>query len=134
MNFCYFIIFFPLEKNGALHLNKLEFHSPKDALSQVCLKLAQWFWRRGFFKILLKYIHYFAVIFPWKIEQLNKESSSPNNALCQVWLKLAQWLNFINVFAILLLSPLGKRLGPTFEQLHVLHLRMLCAFVRLKLV
>ena len=29
-----------------LHLNKLESHSPKDALCQVRLKLAQWFWRR----------------------------------------------------------------------------------------
>ena len=29
-----------------LHLNKLEFPSPKDAFCQVWLKLAQWFWRR----------------------------------------------------------------------------------------
>ena len=31
-----------------LHLNKLESPSPKDALCQVWLKLAQWFWRRIF--------------------------------------------------------------------------------------
>ena len=30
----------------ALQLNKLESPSPKDALCQVWLKLAQWFWRR----------------------------------------------------------------------------------------
>ena len=36
----------PLEKGGALHLNKLESPLPKDALCQVWLKLAQWFWRR----------------------------------------------------------------------------------------
>ena len=30
----------------ARHLNKLESPSPKDALCQVWLKLAQWFWRR----------------------------------------------------------------------------------------
>ena len=36
----------PLEKSGALHLNKLESPSPKDDLCQVWLKLAQWFWRR----------------------------------------------------------------------------------------
>ena len=36
----------PLEKDGALHLNKLESPSPKDALSQVWLKLNQWFWRK----------------------------------------------------------------------------------------
>ena len=35
-----------LEKVMALHLNKLESPSPKDALYQVWLKLAMWFWRR----------------------------------------------------------------------------------------
>ena len=35
-----------LKKGGALHINKLEFPLPKDALCQVWLKLAQWFWRR----------------------------------------------------------------------------------------
>ena len=38
--------YLPLEKGGALHLNKLESPSPKDALCQVWLKLDQWFWRR----------------------------------------------------------------------------------------
>ena len=33
-------------KGVALHLNKLESPSAKDALCQVWLKLAQWFWRR----------------------------------------------------------------------------------------
>ena len=37
------------EKGGPLYLNKLESPSPKDAFCQVCLKLAQWFWRRRFF-------------------------------------------------------------------------------------
>ena len=36
----------PLEKGVAFHLNKLECPSPKDALRQVWLKLAQWFWRK----------------------------------------------------------------------------------------
>ena len=36
----------PLEKSGALYFNKLESPSPKDALCQVKLKLAQWFLRR----------------------------------------------------------------------------------------
>ena len=45
MYFHYFEIN-PLEKGGALHMNKLESHSPKDTLCQVWLKLAQWFWRR----------------------------------------------------------------------------------------
>ena len=36
----------PFRKGWGLHLNKLEFLSPKDALCQVWLKLVQWFWRR----------------------------------------------------------------------------------------
>ena len=35
-----------LETGVAFHLNKLEFPWPKDALCQVWLKLAQWFWKR----------------------------------------------------------------------------------------
>ena len=31
-----------------LYLKKLESPSPTDAFCQDCLKLAQWFWRRGF--------------------------------------------------------------------------------------
>ena len=46
MYFSLFPNYLPLEKGGALHLNKLESPSPKDALCQVWLKLAQWFWRR----------------------------------------------------------------------------------------
>ena len=38
--------YLPLEKGGALHMNKIESPSSKDALCQVWLKLAQWFWRR----------------------------------------------------------------------------------------
>ena len=50
LNFVNVFLLFPnylhLEKDGALHLNKLESHSPKNALCQVWLKLAQRFWRR----------------------------------------------------------------------------------------
>ena len=38
--------YLPFEKGMALHLNKLISPSHKDALCQVWLKLAQWFWRR----------------------------------------------------------------------------------------
>ena len=41
--FSLFRSYLPLEKGGAFHLNKLESPSPKDALCQVWLKLAQWF-------------------------------------------------------------------------------------------
>ena len=41
------------EKLLVLHLKKLEFPSPKDALCQVWLKLAQCFWRTGFFNFVI---------------------------------------------------------------------------------
>ena len=39
--------YLPLEKGWALHLNKLQSPSLKEGFCQVWLKLAQWFWRRG---------------------------------------------------------------------------------------
>ena len=44
--FTLFRNYLPLEKGGALHLNKLESPSLRNTLCQVWLKLAQWFWRR----------------------------------------------------------------------------------------
>ena len=49
--FSLFRNYLPLEKSGALHLNKLESPLPKDALCKVWLKLAQWFWRRWFLNV-----------------------------------------------------------------------------------
>ena len=48
MYFHYFAIISLLGKGMALYLYKLESPSPKDALCQVQLILAQWFWRRRF--------------------------------------------------------------------------------------
>ena len=83
-----------LEKGGALYLNKVESPSPKDALCQVWLKLAQWFWRRRFLNLLNVFL-LFRNYLPLKkggALHLNKlESPSPKDALCQVWLKLAVW-------------------------------------------
>ena len=50
--------YLPLEKGRALHLNKLEFPSPKDDLCQVWLKLTQWFWRRRFLKFVNVFLHF----------------------------------------------------------------------------
>ena len=78
----------------ALHLNKLISPSHKDALCQVWLKLAQWFWRRRF----LNFVNVFSLFRNYLplgkggALHLNKlESPSHKDALCQVWLKLAQW-------------------------------------------
>ena len=49
--------YIPLEKGVALHLNNLDFPSPKDALCQVWLKLAQMFWKR----IFLNFINVFSL-------------------------------------------------------------------------
>ena len=62
--FSLFRNYLPLENGGALHLNKLESPLPKDALCQVVLKLAQWFWRRRFLKVV--YFYYFPTISPLK--------------------------------------------------------------------
>ena len=76
-----------LEKGRALHLNKLESPSPKDALCQVWLKLAQWFWRGRFFN----FVNVFSLFRNYlPLEKggalhLNKlESPLPKDALCQV--------------------------------------------------
>ena len=54
----------PLEKGLVLHLDKLKFPSPKDALCQVLLKLDQWFLRRKLISSM--YFCYFVIISPWK--------------------------------------------------------------------
>ena len=76
-----------MEKGWAYHLNKLEPPSPKDALSQVWLKLAQWFWRIR----CLNFVNVFSLFLNYPpLEKggalhLNKlESPSPKDALCQV--------------------------------------------------
>ena len=92
--FSVFRNYLPSKKEGALHMIKVESPSPKDALSQVWLKLAQWFWRRR----SLNYVNVFSLFRNYLLLEtgralhLNKlESPLPKDALCQVWLKLAQW-------------------------------------------
>ena len=84
-----------MEKGRALHLSKLESPSPKDALCQVCLKLAQWFGRRRFFIDFVNVFSLFLNYLPLEkggAPHLNKtKSPSSNDTSCQVWLKLAQW-------------------------------------------
>ena len=45
--FSLFQDYLPSESGEALNLNKLESSLPNNTLSQVWLKLAQWFWRRS---------------------------------------------------------------------------------------
>ena len=62
MYFHFFVTYLSLEKDGAFYLNKLESHLSKDALYQVWLKLANWFWRR--FRISSKIGFFFVYEFP----------------------------------------------------------------------
>ena len=92
--FSLFRNYLPLEKGGALHLNKLESPSPKNDLCQVWLELAQRFLRRNFFKFV-NVVSLFRNYLPLENDtaiHLNKlESPTPKDALCQFLLKLAQW-------------------------------------------
>ena len=115
-----------LEKGGALHLNKLESPSPKDAFCQVWLQLAQWIWRRrfvNFVNVFSPFRNYFPVEKGRALHLKKLEFPLPKDDLCQVWLKLARWFLEKKIskscqynFTILQLSPLGKGNCPLFEQ------------------
>ena len=96
-----------------------------DALCQVWLKLAQWFWRReffNFFNVFSLFLNYLPLEKGGALHLKKLETPSPKDALSQVWLKLSQWfwrrgfLNFVNVFSLFHKNPLGKGHGPSFEQ------------------
>ena len=83
--------YIPLEKGVALHLNKLESPSPKDALCQVWFKLAKWFWRRRFLNIfnIFYSFRYYLPLEKGVALHLNKLESPPlKDALCQVWFEI----------------------------------------------
>ena len=91
MYFPYFVIISTWTLVGVLNLKKLEFLSPKDALYQVWLKLAQRFLSEKIFLISLMYFRYFVFTFlckkagPFIWKNWNPLTK---DALCQVWLKL----------------------------------------------
>ena len=61
--FLLFRYYLNLEKGMALYLNILESLSPKGALNQFWLKLAQWFWIRRFLNFVFGC---FVIISYWK--------------------------------------------------------------------
>ena len=93
----------------ALQLNKLESPTFKDALCQVWLKMAQWFWRRRFLNFInvFSLFRYYLPLGKYMALHMNKiEFPSPKNASRQVWLKLATrfWrIRFLNFFYVFLL-------------------------------
>ena len=66
--------YLPMENVPALHLNKLEFPLPKDALCQVWLKLGQWFWRRR-----------------WKCEKITTTSTMTTTTTDKFWSEKLTW-------------------------------------------
>ena len=114
MYFCYVFCYNPpLEKGGALLLNRLQSHLPKDALYHFI-----WNWPIGSgVKKSFNFINFFFLLFCYYLPlekggdlPMNKlESPSSKNALCQVWLKFALWfyrifLNYVNEFQALHLN------------------------------
>ena len=65
LQFCNYL---PLEKGGVLNLNKPEFPSSKEALCQVWLKKAQWFWRRWCFKFFNGFFSQFRINLSFEID------------------------------------------------------------------
>ena len=68
-----------------LNLNKLESPSPKDALCQVWLNLAQWIFE--FCQCIFAFRNYLPLEKGVALHMNKLESPSPKDALCQVWLK-----------------------------------------------
>ena len=85
-NFTFFHYYLPLESGLALHLNKLESPSPKDALCQVCLKLANRFWRRKLINVLNRNLqfHYHLPLEKGVDFHLNKLESQSSTQGCFV--------------------------------------------------
>ena len=138
MYFCFFEII-SLGKSGALHLNKYEFPSLKNAFCQVWLKVVQWFWEK---ECLI-----YQCIFT--ISLLSSLWKGQDSSFEQTWVLITQGCcvpSLVEIIPVVLekkilkynqlifatciswLSPLGKRQGPSFEQTLIdLHQRMHCA-------
>ena len=102
--FSLFHYYLPIEKSGALHLNKIKFSSPKDEWCKVFLKLAKCAGEEVFFHFLNVFSIFCNYLLMEKDRTLhwNKHQSPlPKDALCQVWLKLAQWFWRRRIFLIL---------------------------------
>ena len=87
---CAISLLSPLGKERGPSFEQLESPSPKDALCQVRLKLAQWFWRRRFlnFVNVFSLFRYYLPLEKGGALHLKKhEFASPRDTLCQVWLK-----------------------------------------------
>ena len=134
--FSLFHYYLPLEKGRALHLKKHELPSPKDTLCQVWLKLAHFFWRRFFFK-LVNIFSLLVIISRWKragpfiwtnLNSLHPRILVPSLVeICPAVLeKILKILSMCFCYFVII-SP-RKRAWPfIWTNLSPLHIRMLCA-------
>jgi hypothetical protein len=86
-NFLLFRYHLPLGKGVVFHLYNSESPLPKDALCQVGLKLAQWFWRKFFLNdptLFLDFCDYLPFEKDLAPDLYNFEFPLPNDDLCQV--------------------------------------------------
>ena len=124
--FSLFHIYLPWKYGEALNLNKLESTSPKDALCQVWLKFAQWFWRRrcfNFVNVFSLFRNYLPLGKGGALHLNKLESPSPFQ-----WFWRRKFLNFVNFFSLFLYYLLMEKGGPfIWTNLNPLHPRMLCA-------
>ena len=95
-----------------LHLKTFEFPSPKDALCQVWIKLAQWFWRRRFFNFVnvFSLFQNYLPLEKGRALHLNKVVPS----LVEIGSVVLGWecFNFVNVFSLFLNYLSWKRVSP----------------------
>ena len=121
--------YLPLKRSLAVHQNRLKFLSPKYALFQVMLKLAQWFWE----KRLLNFVKLFYYCFPLEQDVALQLFFSYQDALCQVWLKLVEclkrnrFLDIVNVLLCYYISPWIRAWHFICINLNSIYQRMLCA-------
>ena len=121
MYFRYFCNNLPLEMGWVLHLNKLQFPSPKDALCQVWLKLAQWLWRRRFlnFVNVFSLFHYYLPLEkggPPRIPFTQGYFVPSLVKIDPVVLEKKIFKSCQFIFNNSQLSPLWEGRGPSFEQ------------------
>jgi hypothetical protein len=88
LNFCNYL---SLEEDLALHLYSFDFLLPKNDLHQVWLKLASWFWRTRFLKLLSVFLLfcYYLPLGKGVPIHLNNLESLPLRIICtksgQIW-------------------------------------------------
>ena len=120
-----------------IHLNELEFRSPKDTLCLVWSILTHWFWSRKIFKCL-QCIFAISLLSPLgkgMTVQLQKlESTLPKDTFCQVWFEFCpsdlerKFLSYVKVFSLFCFYlPLRGKWPSVRTNLNPHCTRMLCS-------